>query len=244
MTKLLCITLFGETCGSSRIRVLQFIPFLEKNNIQCTSKKLFSDEYFKITSNQKKCNYFIKNIYLINSAIIMLLKKIKYTLIVKNYDIIIIQKDVFPLILQKIMYKRNKNIIFEFDDAIFEPSQFAKGLNKIYDKLRRKNLPYLLKKCKHIIVENNYLANYAKNYNNNVSIITAPINTNKFYKIKKKKDKKIILGWIGIKTYGTFKRPSTWPIEKFLTKHVDRITLSSGIGFQFQFYADFYIENF
>ena len=95
MTTLLCITLFGEICGSSRIRVLQFIPYLEKNGITCVSKRLFSDNYFRIIANQKRCNRVVKSGYSILSGVVMLLKKIKYALIAYKYDVILIQKDAF-----------------------------------------------------------------------------------------------------------------------------------------------------
>ena len=91
----------------------------------------------------------------------------------------------------------NKNIIFEFDDTIFEPSQFARGFNKSYDKYRRKSLPSFLKICKHIIAENSYLAEYTLRYNKNVSIITAPIDVEEFFPKRKNRGKIVILGWIG-----------------------------------------------
>ena len=198
MTRLLCITLFGELCGSSRVRVLQFVPYLDKNGIKCTTKKLFSDDYFKVITNQKKANSIIKKTYGLVSGILSALKRMKYVWIAKKYDAVLIQKDVFPIILQKILKKRCPNIIFEFDDAIFEPSPYAKGIQKVYDYFRKKNLPNFLKICKHVICENSYLADYAKKYNAHVSIITAPIDTDEFHPVEQKNNsKKITLGWIG-----------------------------------------------
>jgi hypothetical protein len=44
-----------------------------------------------------------------------------------------------------------------------------------------------------------------------------------------------LLDWIGVALYGTFRRPRDWPLEPARKKWIDRITLDSGVGFEFQY---------
>ena len=82
---------------------------------------------------------------------------------------------IFP-IFEWIISKLNKNIIFDFDDAIW-----------IYNKY----LPKIIKLSRHVIVGNSFLKNYALKYNKNVTKIPLPIDI-KRYKVKKFRNKK---GW-------------------------------------------------
>jgi glycosyltransferase involved in cell wall biosynthesis len=95
----------------------------------------------------------------------------------------------------------NKKIIFDLDDALYEehstikPSIFS--LNNLFFKLRKNNLIKMLKYAKSVTVTTPYLAEYVKNFNQNVHIITGPIDSSLYTPSKKDHGNKIVIGWIG-----------------------------------------------
>ena len=60
----------------------------------------------------------------------------------------------------------NKNIILEFDDAIY--------------LTHPKKMPKLIKMCKSVIVGNSFLKNYAVNYNQNLVVVPTVIDIRRY----------------------------------------------------------------
>ena len=62
----------------------------------------------------------------------------------------------------------NKNIILEFDDAIY--------------LTHPKKMPKLIKMSKAVIVGNNFLKDYAVKYNKNVKVVPTVIDISRYYR--------------------------------------------------------------
>lgn len=122
-----------------------------------------------------------------------------------TYDAVFIQRHLFPgkiSFLEKLLVKMNKNIIFDFDDAIFSlPKHFRyKNWEKDPNSINEFNkVKFLIKNSKLVIAGNNYLAEYAKKYNQNIIIVPTPIDIELFKspKTKYKLHKPIRIGWYG-----------------------------------------------
>lgn len=102
-------------------------------------------------------------------------------------DLILLHRSLVPNgvgILEKLLIFKKTKIIYDFDDAIYN---FPKN---------RKNLPSLLASSRAVIAGNPTLLKYSKSHNKNTYLlVTVPYNLNQ-YAIKRKDDK-VIIGWIG-----------------------------------------------
>jgi len=104
----------------------------------------------------------------------------------KRNSIIVIQKvcsnRVYANALKILILVRKKNTVYDLDDA---------------EHLRNntKTLHFFLKRSETIFVGSTALLNYCKAYNNNVHILTSPVVAHN--NIKKSKEKKFTIGWIG-----------------------------------------------
>ena len=193
------LTLYTRKGASSRIRVLQFIPSLEREGINCKVVPLFNLE-----KNQ------------LIQKIIALPKRLLQILSVRKYDLVFVQKDILLFGMDKLLILLNKNIIYEFDDAIFindlDDHSFK---SKVLD-YRIKRFKNMLRISKHIIVENSYLADYIKkNFPTKaISIINTPIDIER-YRPKETKGNTIFIGWIG--------SPTTAPLLNLIAKPLNNI---------------------
>jgi glycosyltransferase involved in cell wall biosynthesis len=207
--KILFLSAYSHLAASSRTRVYQYLPLLEKEGIDWRVI-CFSPEWMhKLTMNHtgaRKIKYYIL------SGIMRIISIIKSFWLAQQYDIIFIQKIVFPFRLEKILKLINPNIIFDFDDAIW-----VGGTSNFFGAF---NMMSAAKCC---IVENEYNKKFALNYCPNVQIITGPIDTDR-YVPKEKSNNTIIIGWKG--------SPST---EKYLDLIIDplqRIAQTTDILFK------------
>ena len=219
----LFLTLYTRNGASTRIRVLQFIPLLEQQGFTCTAAPLIN-----LGGNQ----FFQK--------LIALPKRFFQVLFAKKYDVIFIQKDILMFGMNKLLHFLNKNIVYEFDDAIFSSEINADGLKGWVLKHRAKKFNRMIEISKHVIVENSYLADYVKEHfpDKPVTIINAPISLERYAPRLNRESDEIIIGWVGSLTTAPLLRLIEQPLAKICKKYQNvKIVLIGAPGFQANFPA-------
>ncbi|PLX23295.1 MAG: glycosyl transferase family 1 [Salinivirgaceae bacterium] len=180
-----------------RFRCEHFIPWLKENGYEITFSNMLSewdDKYF-----YKKGYYFLKLIIVIKSFI----KRTRHIRNVKKYDAVYIFREAFMLgttYFEKKIYKKGVPIIFDFDDAIWLKD--ISDANKSLSWLKKpEKTAEICKMSDLIIAGNNYLAEYASQYNNNVHVIPTTIDTAYHKRTNNYAEKEhIIIGWTGSST--------------------------------------------
>lgn len=182
---------YGRLGASSRMRTLQFIPFLN----QVYSIKiceLLSDEYvFKLYNKKPQNKFRILKAYIK-----------RYISVVKDKsDIIIIEKELFPYFpywVEKICLK-NKKYIIDIDDAVF--LNYERHRLFIVRKLFSQKFAGLFARAATVFAGSPYLVEVAKKYNKNTLYIPTVVNLKRYlilpvHSISLTK-KPIVIGWIG-----------------------------------------------
>ncbi len=192
--KVLFLVQTSEIGPASRYRVYQYLDYLKTKDIKATvSPAISAKHFFRIygaTNPWRKILYFI----------FVIIVRLKDIFRVKQYDVVFIQREILPQlfpVFEKIISILNKNIIFDFDDAIFlVPPQRH---NFIYKFRCTNNIKEIIKMSKYVIAGNEYLKSYALEFNRQVSVIPTAIDTNKFCLKSKRfhRPDKITIGWIG-----------------------------------------------
>lgn len=199
--KILGLSLFGRKGASSRYRLYQYIPFLAKKNISLKAYPLINDNAYDLFMGNRRVNPVLKPLTRMFLVAFSMTKRFFHILKATSYDAVYIQKDVLPSFYLFILKALNKNIIFDLDDAIFEahatvkPSLFS--LEYLFFRMRKNNLKTMLRSARAVTVTVPYLAEYVKIYNENVHIITGPIDCSVYRPVPKKDNNKTVIGWIG-----------------------------------------------
>lgn len=178
-----------------RFRFEQFFNYLEKNEFQCDLSYIVTEKYDKTL--YKKGKYFQKLAFIIYSHKI----RKKNLRNINNYDIIFLFRE--ALMTRSIKFERlfkkksNAKIIFDFDDAIW--LQNVSQANKKFSWMKNPAKTSMLVKLSDLVFAGNeYLANYARQFNKNVVIIPTSIDTDEYKPTNKKNNKsKIVIGWSG-----------------------------------------------
>lgn len=193
MKKILALTRYGKIGPSSRYRFYQYFPYLEKNGFKIDFQPFFKDNY------TQKILLKSKNIFSINPFFSYWNRFIK-SFYFKHYDLIWIEKELFPWIpslIENLFLKTNIPIVIDFDDAVYH--RYDQHSNFIIRKFLSNKIKFILKSSSLIIAGNEYIASYARKSNvKNVEIIPTTINTEKsIIKINHLNKNKFIVGWIG-----------------------------------------------
>jgi glycosyltransferase involved in cell wall biosynthesis len=182
---------------SQRFRFEQFLPFLDKAGIKYRVSSLLNE--------QDDATYYSKGNYLKKASVIYrsFLKRKEDIAHSSEYDVLFIQREAFligPPYFERLIKKAGKKLIFDFDDAIWLPNVSEVNKKFSWAKFASKTSE-IISLSNGIIAGNQYLADYALQYNPNVHIIPTTIDTTYHLpKIVSKLPDRVCIGWTGSHT--------------------------------------------
>jgi glycosyltransferase involved in cell wall biosynthesis len=230
--KILFLVPYPSEGASNRFRIEQYLPLLRQNGISYTVRPFISPGFYRILYHRA---YFARKICFF---IWCSLARCADVIRALRYDLVFIHRESYPLgppFIERFLRFFKKRIIFDFDDAIFLPA--TSGSNIFMDRFKRYGkVPEVIALSDHIIAGNRYLAEFALKYNENVTIIPTPVDTDTYVpktaphedspgevlrgpagggKDRRLKtehrtpntENRVIIGWIGSKTTSLFLEP-------------------------------------
>jgi glycosyltransferase involved in cell wall biosynthesis len=182
---------------SQRFRFEQYHSILTKSDFRYTSFPFLSGSDFQIINSRGR--YALKLVILFKGFI----KRLILIPLLNKFDFIFIHREATPAgppiiewVVAKILKKR---IIYDFDDAIWLTDKTNES--KIEKILRwRSKVASICKWSYKVSCGNEYLANYARQFNPNVVINPTTIDTENLHKpgvVPKENTNTITIGWTG-----------------------------------------------
>lgn len=199
--EIIYFTKYTELGASSRLRSVQYFPFLESHGYKINFAPFFNNQYLLNLYNGKKSIFNLLHCYF---------NRFLKLITIKKYDLVIIEKELFPYLPAFAEYLLKKNgvkYIVDYDDAIFH--NYDMSSNKIIRKTLSNKIDLVMKYSEYVFVGNSYLEEKAINAGaKNILVLPTVIDISR-YSPKNYSTDKFILGWIG--------SPSTYKyIEKLL----------------------------
>ncbi len=193
--RILFLTPHPEEGASTRYRVKQFFPYLNSNGVECIFRPFMSSGCYRI---------LYKNGYLIRKSFNMLKGLFRRGCEFINssrVDIIFVHLEASPLgipVFESLFSYAKKPLIYDLDDAIYMRN--ISSANKLACFLKNPTkISEIIKISNHVIVCNDYLGQYARKFNQNITMIPTSVNTDTFKArdYGKSNGKKVVIGWIG-----------------------------------------------
>lgn len=178
---------------SQRFRFEQYLSYFESCGYNWELSEIITEKDDAVFYGPG--NYLKKACILLNSLVI----RWKDVRRAKNFDLIFIQREALLLgsaFFEKQFYKRSK-VVFDFDDSIWLLD--ISNENKKFSFLKNPDKTKIAITHSHyVIAGNNYLSNYAKQFNNQVVVIPTTVDTNWHKPLQNNNQtNKIIIGWSG-----------------------------------------------
>lgn len=183
---------------SQRFRFEQYLPFLRQNGFnieihpflnQTTWKSLYSE------GNVLKKVFGMLGSFWRRFLLLFRLRKADYIFI--HREVSQVGPPIFELIISKVLRRK---YIYDFDDAIWLPNYSE--TNARFHRLKAYwKVNYCMKWASIVVAGNEYLANYARQFNKNVQIIPTTIDTENHHNVMSDHSQiKPIIGWTGTHT--------------------------------------------
>jgi glycosyltransferase involved in cell wall biosynthesis len=198
--KVLLLTHSGRQDSSSRIRFLQYLPFFKQQGIQVDVSQLLSDEYVSaIVLGKSKQSLW-------SLILLSYWNRVKILFKVKNYDLIIIHKEIFPYVpafVERLFHLIGVFYIVDYDDATYHI--YDNHSNYFVRLLLGKKIDAIMRFSNTVIVGNKYLSLRAElSRANKIEIIPSVVDLNKYKVVKSNCNKRLVVGWIGSPSTGKY----------------------------------------
>jgi len=190
-----------NTTPSQRFRIEQWKPYLEKQGIEIDFFPFADKELLRQLkqsgSNTGKFFGMLKAFW----------RSARNVFKSKEYDVVYIHRAICiagPAILERLLSLLRRPIVFDFDDSIWLLHTAAE--NRLFGWLKFPGKTKTITRLsKHIVVGNSFLADYARQFNSNVTIVPTSVDTER-YKVTsgRKESDKVVIGWTGSSTSQTY----------------------------------------
>lgn len=197
---LCALTLYPyNTVPGQRYRIEQWQPYLKEYGID-VDYYWFADEQLTKTIPQPG-----KIPAKLGGMAKAFLRRLSHLTKLRKYDAILIYRAaaiVGPAFLERLAKFAGRPIIYDFDDAIF--LTHTSETNKLFSwaKFAGKTAS-ICRLSDSVTVGNEWLADYARQNNQNVTIIPSSVDTNIYQPKEKTQREKIVVGWTGSSTSQT-----------------------------------------
>ncbi len=178
---------------SSRYRVFQFLPQFQEEGIECRVEPLFGDTYFSILEVRSRA---LRICLTIPYVCARFLKRLGTLLMLRRQDVLLTEGLLFPYappLMERLLRRLGHRVVVEMDDAIY----LTHG--------QETKIPALLRSASGVIVGNERLAAYARQYSAQVRVVPTVVDTERFAPLEARMvdsgshaDDAITIVWMGL----------------------------------------------
>jgi glycosyltransferase involved in cell wall biosynthesis len=203
-----------------RFRFEQYFDFLRENGYDCHLSYIISEQDDKILYAKGKLPQ--KALLAVKAAF----KRLQNVFDAHQYDIIFIFREAFftgSILFEKLLKRSGAKIIFDFDDAIwnFDVSDANRKLSFLKNPEKTSKI---IGMADFIFAGNQYLADYAGRYNENVVIIPTTIDTDEYVPGPSRTGYPICIGWSGSMTTISHFKTALPVLRRIKRKFGDQVT--------------------
>ncbi len=206
-----------NTIPSQRFRMEQWFPALREQGIDLHFLP-FADE--RLMQLLYQSNNRAAKVAAMAAA---MMRRIGDVITAGRYDAILLHRTaclVGPALLERLLTLSGKPVIFDFDDAIFHLHTAEANRKFGWLKFPGKTAT-ICRLSSHVIVGNAWLADYARQFNTQVTIVPSTVEVERFQPINLYENKEhVVVGWTGSSTSQTYLEAFV-PMLRELTSRYD-----------------------
>ncbi len=192
--------MYSEAGASSRLAIFQFLPFFAEAGYEITVKPFISTGVYKLFAEFSAVKSSWSLLKVLASVARRLPMRYLHVIQAWKYDVVVVQKDVLPLGLARLLSWGQKRIVYEFDDPIWLPHPGAGNRTNFLSPLvtwyRKRCLIRCLRLSRLCIVDSPKLREFAEQYCPDSFVLATAIDL-AAYPVPPHDGKELAFGWIG-----------------------------------------------
>jgi glycosyltransferase involved in cell wall biosynthesis len=190
--KILILSRYTRLGASSRLRLYQFLPVWADAGITCVIHPLLNDQYLHALYGKKAASK--------TNLIRGYAATLKQVLFAGRYDLVVIEKEVFPFLpplAEWWLRLRNIPYVVDYDDAIFH--NYDQNTNGLVRFVLGKKIASVMRWAAVVVCGNEYLCDYARRAGvRKIGRIPTVIDTQKYTPAPRDTETGVVvIGWMG-----------------------------------------------
>lgn len=188
----LFLTKYPPRGPSSRYRVFQYIPHLEREGFTCTVQTLHTGAYLesRYGGGVSSPRYYAGR----------LLERLRTVAAVDRGTIVFVQKELLPFVPplpEHLLARSGVKLVCDIDDAIY--LRYTGSRNPFVRLILSSKVPAVLRRCAAVCAGNEFLASYAARYNAETTLVPTVVDVNRYAVRPSGGDGGAVpvIGWIG-----------------------------------------------
>lgn len=149
--RILLLSRYPRTGASSRLRSLQYLPYLRAHGLDVTVAPLFDDEYLaQLYGHSRRAPTKIAAVYG---------KRLLAMLAASSHDLIWIEKEIWPnlpAVAERLLHLLGKSYVVDYDDAVFH--NYDLSGNALIRRLLGRKIDIVMRHSACVVAGNAYLA--------------------------------------------------------------------------------------
>ncbi len=194
MKVLVLLPYIYDTSPGARFRIEQWARYMEREGVEFDFASFEDGALHRAIYQQGRYLEKVARMSLGFGRRLMSLSR------VRKYDLVFLHREasiIGPAVLERLLARLGVPVVFDFDDAIWTPYVSPVNRHLSYLKFFGKT-PVICRLSTHITVGNEYLAEFARRYNPNVSVVPTTIDTETYLPSPLEgDDRPPTIGWTG-----------------------------------------------
>lgn len=190
--RVLVLTRYGRLGASSRLRFLQYVPYLEAKGWQLEVLPLFSNRYLKALYAGKRGRR-------LREILEGYARRLARLLTVRRYNLVWIEKELFPFMpawLEWVLNRLAVPYVVDYDDALFH--QYDSHRLGVVRALLGRKVDRVMRRARLVVAGNGYLADRAQQAGaQQVEIVPTVVDLTRYQPRPDSSDGPPVVGWIG-----------------------------------------------
>jgi glycosyltransferase involved in cell wall biosynthesis len=217
--KILLLSRYSRKGASTRLRSLQYLPFLEAEGFQITVSSLFDDQYLdQLYQHGKRAPL---------RTVMLYVRRLFVLLSVFRYDLIWIEKEIFPYLpalAERILHWLGKRYVVDYDDAIFH--NYDLSGNSLLRRALGRKIDVVMRCANCVVAGNDYLASRAKTAGAvRVEVVPTVVDATRYSSKESSLEAHPVIGWIGSPSTQSYVVDMARALTSLCQKHKARLLL-------------------
>ena len=208
-------TRYDREAASTRQRILQYLPHLDRAGITVDVYPLLDDDYVRsLASGEAPSKWAIAAAYA---------RRLRQLLSGPSADLLWVYAELFPWLpaaFERLAFRSKKPLLYDFDDAFFHA--YDDHPNPVVRALLGGKLVPLIEGAAAVCAGNPYLGDYAKRHNAATHILPTVVDIDR-YRPAAHSERPPTIGWIG--------SPSTWQFVRPILPLLSELCRDRGVRF-------------
>lgn len=187
------------TTPSQRYRLEQWAPLLSERGVVIEFSPFADPE---LTALLQGPGRVVRKVWLTAGALARRARSLSSV----THDLVVVHRAAClagPPVIEKRLHARGLPLVYDFDDAIFRLHAAAANRRLAWLKAPGKTAA-LCRLSDHVVVCNEFLAAYARERNDHVSIVPTSVDTQGYRPRERPPSKRLVVGWMGSSTSQTY----------------------------------------